>query len=210
MKSLVRSFGIFVLASSFLIVPSQAAETNTGAKGKNNIARATNVFEGNWQYGDTLVVAYDTFMPNGWISIEREPHRGGTLGYEVAKYIVGAPYGAVERSYSFNVPSGWVVIGRGYNSKRQAYIDIKNETKKRYQPNELENKWISTSQPVPYGWVVVGVNLYEKHIVNISNVPTQSSIEVLKHPSPSFSFEIPRGWEVTEDGTHSRIITRMY
>lgn len=209
MKKWLKGLGILVLASSFLLAPTPA-ENYVGAKGKDATPRAKSIFNGNWQYGDTLVVAYDTFMPNGWISIEKEPHRGSTLGYEVAKYIVGAPYGAVERSLSFHIPSGWVEVGRGYNSKRQAYIDIRNETKKRYQPHELENKWVPTSQPIPYGWVVVGVSLYEKHIVNINNVPTQSSIQVIKHPSPSFAFEIPRGWEVTEDGTHHRVLTRMY
>ncbi|WP_409178893.1 hypothetical protein [Brevibacillus fortis] len=197
------------MASSFLIVPTQAADA--GAKGKESIVRPQkNIFEGNWRYGDTLVVAYDTFFPNGWVSIEKEPHRNGQLGYEVAKYIIGANYGQVERIYSFNIPSGWVEIGRGYNSKRQAYLDIRNETKKRYQPQELENKWVATSQPVPYGWVVVNLNLFEKHIVNITSIPTESSIEAIKHPSPSFAYEIPRGWEITVDGQNSRILTRKY
>ncbi|GEC87803.1 MULTISPECIES: hypothetical protein [Brevibacillus] len=209
MKNVVRSLGILVLASSFLIVPTQAADAV--AKGKDSIVRPQkNIFEGNWRYGDTLVVAYDTFFPNGWISIEKEPHRGTQRGYEVAKYINGANYGQVERSLSFNIPSGWVEIGRGYNSKRQAYIDIRNENKKRYQPHELENKWVSTGQPVPYGWVVVNLNLFEKHIVNITSIPTESSIEAIKHPSPSFAYEIPRGWEITVDGANSRILTRKY
>ncbi|GED56566.1 hypothetical protein ABER61_04400 [Brevibacillus formosus] len=209
MKNVVRSLGILVLASTFLLVPTQA--TDVVAKGKDFIVRPQkNIFEGNWRYGDTLVVAYDTFFPNGWISIEKEPHRGTQLGYEVAKYINGANYGQVERSLSFNIPSGWVEIGRGYNSKRQAYIDIRNENKKRYQPHELENKWVGTSQPVPYGWVVVNLNLFEKHIVNITSIPTESSIEAIKHPSPAFAYEIPRGWEITVDGTNSRILTRKY
>ncbi|EJL27858.1 hypothetical protein [Brevibacillus sp. BC25] len=209
MKKLAKSLGILVLASSFLIVPTQAADA--GAKGKDSIVRPQkNIFEGNWRYGDTLVVTYDTFLPNGWISIEKEPHRGTQLGYEVVKYINGANYGQVERSLSYNIPSGWVEIGRGYNSKRQAYYDIRNENKKRYQPQELENKWVGTSQSVPYGWVVVNISLYEKHIVNITSIPTESSIEAIKHPSPSFAYEIPRGWEITVDGEHSRILTRKY
>lgn len=209
MKKVVRSLGILVLASSFLFVPTQTADAV--GKGKDSIVRPQKyIFEGNWRYGDTLVVAYDTFFPNGWISIEKEPHRGTQLGYEIAKYINGANYGQVERSLSFNIPSGWVEIGRGYNSKRQAYIDIRNENKKRYQPQELENKWVGTGQPVPYGWVVVNVSLYEKHIVNITSIPTESSIEAVKHPSPAFAYEIPRGWEITVDGEHSRILTRKY
>ncbi|MBW5466953.1 hypothetical protein GPJ61_03550 [Brevibacillus formosus] len=209
MKNVVRSLNILVLASSFLFVPAQA--TDVVAKGKDSIVRPQkNIFEGNWRYGDTLVVAYDTFFPNGWISIEKEPHRGTQRGYEVAKYINGANYGQVERSLSFNIPSGWVEIGRGYNSKRQAYIDIRNENKKRYQPQELENKWVGTGQPVPYGWVVVNLNLFEKHIVNITSIPTESSIEAIKHPSPAFAYEIPRGWEITVDGASSRILTRKY